>query len=60
MNTTDALVTRLLDTSALRVPAIPDWLRADLVLAAETIIALRKRPAAELPAGWVDSRGRPL
>jgi hypothetical protein len=38
-----ALVTRLLDHAQLRVPAIPQWLRDDLALAAETIIELRRQ-----------------
>lgn len=38
-----ALVTRLLDTAQLRVPNIPKWLRDDLVLAAETIVDLRRQ-----------------
>lgn len=43
--TNSALVTRLLDHAQLRVPNIPQWLRDDLALAAETIIELRRELA---------------
>ncbi len=52
MSKHSALVTRLLDHSTLRVPALPKWLRADLIEAADVIAELSKpitQPADQIP-----------